>query len=64
MNGNIGIWIVVIAVVLATMIWTGRFTARSAARRGYSQRFWFVVGALLFLLFPIPQFVVEMLPRK
>ena len=64
MNGNIGLWIIVIVAVVATMIWTGRFTARIAARRGHSEWFWFAVGALLFPLFPIPQVVVELLPGK
>ena len=64
MNGNVGLWIVVIAVVVATMIWTGRFTARIAARRGQSKLLWFVVGALLFPLFPIPQVVAELLPSR
>jgi hypothetical protein len=64
MNGNIGVWVVSIAAVIATMIWTGRFTARIAVRRGQPKWFWFVVGALLFPLFPIPQFVVELLPRN
>jgi hypothetical protein len=64
MNGSIGPWIVAIAVIVGAMLWTGRFTARIAVRRGQSKWVWFVVGALLFPLFPIPQFVVELLPRR
>jgi len=64
MDGRIGIWIVVIAAIAATMILSGRLTARIAVRRGRSGRVWFAVGALLFLLFPLPQWFVELLPKK
>ena len=59
-----GIWIVVIIALLATMAWSGRFTARYATERGRSKRAWFILGAFLFPLFPIPQMVLLLMPRK
>ena len=50
--------------VLAVAFLSGRFTAHYAAGRGRSTRAWFVWGALLFPLFPIPWMVVALLPNK
>src|SRR5204863_35765 len=50
MNDNIGLWVVAISVVIATMIWTGRFTARIAVRRGQRRAYlalpWRELGGL------------------
>jgi hypothetical protein len=59
-----GIWIVVVLALLAAMALSGRFTARYATERGRSKRAWFILGALLFPLFPLPQMVLQLLPRK
>lgn len=59
-----GIWIVVIAALLAAMGLSGRFTARHATERGRSRQAWFILGALLFPLFPLPQLLLQLLPRK
>jgi hypothetical protein len=58
-------WIIFIAIlVLAVAFLCGRFTATYAAERGRSKRAWFLVGSLLFLLFPIPWMVLGILPKK
>jgi hypothetical protein len=58
-------WIIFIAVpVLAVAFLTGRFTAKYAAKRGRSERAWFLLGALLFPLFPIPWMTLALLPRR
>ncbi|UGY19666.1 hypothetical protein [Bradyrhizobium septentrionale] len=57
--------IVLIAIpVVAVALLSGRFTANSAVERGRSRRAWFVWGALLFPLFPIPWMVPALLPNK
>jgi hypothetical protein len=56
--------LVTIAIILAIAFWCGRLTAKYAAERGRSQRAWFLVGALLFPLFPIPWMALACLPRK
>ncbi len=55
---------VMLAVVLAVALWSGRLTAKYAAKRGRSERAWFLVGALLFPLFPIPWMALALLPKK
>jgi len=58
-------WIVFIAMLgPAIAFLCGRFTANYAAERGRSKRAWFLVGSLLFLLFPIPGMVLGVLPKK
>jgi hypothetical protein len=57
-------WIVFIAIAALAAIPSGRFTAKYAAQRGRSERTWFVLGALLFPLFPVPWMVLGLLPRK
>ena len=58
-------WIISLAIpVLAVAFLAGRFTARYAAEKGRSERGWFLWGALLFPLFPIPWVVLGLLPRK
>ena len=58
-------WIIFITVpVLAVAFLTGQFTAKYAAERGRSKRVWFLFGALLFPLFPIPWMALGFLPRK
>jgi hypothetical protein len=58
-------WIVFIAIaVLAAAILSGRFTAKYAAQRGRSERTWFLVGALLFPLFPVSWMALGLLPKK
>ena len=58
-------WIIFITVpVVAIAFLTGRFTAKYAAQRGRSKRLWFLFGALLFPLFPIPWMALGLLPRK
>jgi hypothetical protein len=58
-------WIIFITVpVVAVAFLTGRFTAKYAAQRGRSKRLWFLFGALLFPLFPIPWMALGLLPRK
>jgi len=42
-------------VIVAVMVWCGRFTARYAEQRGRSRRPWFLLGALFF---PIPSIVL------
>jgi hypothetical protein len=51
-------------LVLAVAFLTGRFTARYAAERGRSERAWFLLGALLFPLFPVPWMALGLLPKK
>ncbi len=48
-------------VVLAAMVWCGRFTARYAVRKGRSRRPWFLLGALFF---PIPSIVLALSPSR
>ncbi|WP_441242846.1 hypothetical protein [Tardiphaga sp. 768_D3_N2_1] len=58
-------WIIFITIpVLAVALLAGRFTATYAAERGRSERAWFLLGALLFPLFPIPWMTLQLLPRK
>jgi hypothetical protein len=57
-------WIVFVTLVLATMFWCGRLTAKYAAHKGRSKTAWFVWGALLFLLFPLPSIVLALLPAR
>jgi hypothetical protein len=57
--------IIFIAIpVLAVAFLSGRFTAKYAAQRGRSERAWFLWGALLFPLFPVPWMALGLLPRK
>ncbi len=51
-------------VVIGLMFYCGRVTANFAAERGRSKRIWFLLGALLFPLFPAQWFVLGLLPRK
>jgi hypothetical protein len=55
-------WIVFVTVVAAIV--SGRFTAKYAAQRGRSERTWFILGALLFPLFPVPWMALGLLPKK
>jgi hypothetical protein len=55
---------VTLAIVLAVAFWSGRLTAKYAAERGRSERAWFLAGALLFPLFPIPWMALACLPKK
>jgi hypothetical protein len=58
-------WIIFITIpVLAVAFLSGRFTAKYAAQRGRSERAWFLLGALLFPLFPVQWMVLGLLPRK
>ena len=50
--------------VLAIAFLSGRFTANSAADKGRSKRAWFLWGAALFPLFPLPWVVLTLLPNK
>jgi nitrate reductase NapE component len=50
--------------VVAVAFLSGRFTGNYAAAKGRSKRAWFVWGALLFPLFPIPWIVLELLPNN
>ncbi len=59
-----GVWIVVIIALLAAMALSGHFAACYATERGRSKPAWFVFGALLFPLFPLPQMIVLLLLRK
>ncbi len=56
--------ICVTIAVLAMAYLCGRFTAQYAARRGRSRRTWFVLGALLFSLFPVQWVVLGLLPKR
>jgi hypothetical protein len=48
-------------VLLAIMVWCGRFTAKHAVRKGRSRRPWFMLGALFL---PFPSIVLALLlPR-
>jgi hypothetical protein len=57
-------WILFTAFAILAAIPSGRFTANYAAQRGRSQRTWFLLGALLFPLFPVPWMVLGLLPGK
>jgi hypothetical protein len=58
-------WIAFIAIfVLPAAFLAGRFTAKYARAKGRSERAWFVWGALLFPLFPIPWVVLELMPSR
>jgi hypothetical protein len=58
-------WIIFITIpILAVAFLTGRFTAKYAAERGRSERVWFLWGALLFPLFPVPWMALGLLPKK
>ena len=48
-------------VLIAIMVWCGRFTAKYAAQKGRSRRRWFLLGALFF---PIPSIVLALLPPR
>jgi hypothetical protein len=48
-------------VILAVMVWCGRFTAKYAVEKGRSRRRWFLLGALFF---PIPSIVLALLPPR
>jgi hypothetical protein len=48
-------------VIIAVMVWCGRFTAKYAVQRGRSRRSWFLLGALFF---PIPSIVLALLPPR
>jgi hypothetical protein len=50
--------------VLAIAYLSGCFTANYATERGRSRRAWFLLGALLFPLFPVPWMVLGVLPKK
>jgi hypothetical protein len=56
--------IVFVTLILAMMFLCGRFTAKHAAHRGRSKSAWFVWGALLFPLFPLPSIVLALLPAR
>jgi MFS family permease len=53
--------IIFYAVIVAVMVWCGRFTAKYAERKGRSRRPWFLLGALFF---PIPSIVLALLPTR
>jgi hypothetical protein len=58
-------WIAFITLfVLPAAFLAGRFTAKYAAARGRSERAWFVWGAVLFPLFPVPWMVLELMPSR
>lgn len=58
-------WIAFITIpVVAVAFLTGRFTASHAAAKGRCERTWFIAGALLFPLFPLPWMVLDLLPRQ
>jgi hypothetical protein len=46
-------------VILAAMVWCGRFTAKHAVRKRRPWRRWFMLGALFF---PFPSIVLALLP--
>jgi hypothetical protein len=46
-------------VIIAVMVWCGRFTAKHAVQKGRSWRRWFMLGALFF---PFPSIVLALLP--
>jgi hypothetical protein len=56
--------IVFVTLALAFMFLCGRFTAKHAAQKGRSKRAWFVWGALLFPLFPLPSIVLALSPAR
>jgi hypothetical protein len=58
-------WIAFVALfVLPTAVLAGRFTAKYAVAKGRSERAWFVWGAVLFPLFPLPWMVLELMPSR
>jgi hypothetical protein len=58
-------WIVFITIfVLPAAFLSGRFTAKYAVAKGRSERAWFLSGALLFPLFPIPWMVLGLMPSR
>jgi hypothetical protein len=58
-------WIIFITIpVLAVAFLPGRFTAKYAAATVRSERAWFLWGALLFPLFPVPWMILGLLPKK
>jgi hypothetical protein len=58
-------WIIFITIaVLAVALLCGRHTAKYAARRGRSERAWFLWGALFFPLYPLPWMVLGLLPSR
>jgi hypothetical protein len=58
-------WIVFISIFLLPVAYLcGRFTAKYAVAKGRSERAWFLWGALLFPLFPLPWMVLELLPSR
>jgi hypothetical protein len=50
--------------VLAIGLICGHYTAQHAAKRGRSKLGWFVVGLVLFPLFPLGYLAVDLMPRK
>jgi hypothetical protein len=48
-------------VIVAVMVWCGRFTANYAEQRGRSRRRWFLLGALFF---PIPTIALALSPPR
>ncbi len=54
-------WIIFNVIIVAVMVWCGRFTAKYAVQRGRSRRRWFLLGALFF---PIPSIVLALLPPR
>jgi hypothetical protein len=58
-------WIAFVAIfVIPAAFLAGRFTAKYALAKGRSERAWFLCGALLFPLFPIPWIVLELMPSR
>jgi hypothetical protein len=55
-------WIILAIVVVSLIVECGRITANYAARNGRSWRTWFMLGALLSPLFPLPSIVLALLP--
>src|SRR3954454_22529136 len=53
-------WISLLVLALVC----GHYTARHAAKGGRSKPIWFVCGAVLFPLFPLPWFALDLMPRK
>jgi hypothetical protein len=56
--------IIFVAFLLVLMFWSGRFTAKQAAKRGRSWGVWFVLGSVSFPLFPIASIMLALLPSR
>lgn len=56
--------IIASVVSLAIMGWCGHLTADVAAHRGRARGTWFLISALLAVLFPIPLLVVAVLTPR